>query len=271
MREAATRPLAPSSGEAPFRTPRLSGDALDDWARLAAPSGPVGLFTPEHAQRLPTAARRWLLHAIAPGTPLLSAAHLAMHGRIRIGGRWWPFEAEQVLKPFQGFVWTATARLAGLPVTGFDRYRDGRGEMRWRMLGRLPLLSASGPDVSRSAAGRLAAEFVLAPAAALSPAIQWEEVDQLRAIAHVSVDPGVHPVTLTVHPCGTLVSVTTPRWGDPGGDGYGEHVFGVRVRQERTFGGFTVPALARAGWGHGTTDWHDGDFFRFSIDHAQYR
>ncbi|MEV4258459.1 DUF6544 family protein, partial [Spirillospora sp. NPDC049652] len=229
------------------------------------------IFDPARAARLPAAARRWLLHAIAPGTPLLTTALIETHGRIRFGEHWWPFDAEQVLKPSRGFVWAATARLAGLPITGFDEYHRGEGRTAWRILGRVPLVSTSGPDVSRSAAGRLAAEFVMAPAAALSPAVRWEEVDDMRAIAHVAVGSDVHPVTLTVHPSGRLVSVSIPRWGDPGGDGFGEHLFGVRVQRERTFGGFTVPSLAQAGWGLGTPDWQDGEFFRFSVDRIDYR
>ncbi|RFU38377.1 hypothetical protein DZF91_28005 [Actinomadura logoneensis] len=263
--------MARPAAESPARRPGLTEDARHDWARLTRPSGPVGMFTPEQTSRLPVAARHWLLHAIAPGTPLLTTARLEMHGRIRIAGHWWPFDAEQVLKPSLGFVWAATARTAGLPVTGFDEYHEGRGVMRWRVLDRIPLITASGPDVSRSAAGRLAAEFVLAPAAALSPSVQWEHLDDMRAVAHVSVGADVHPVTLTVHPSGRLVSVTVPRWGNPGGGAFGEHLFGVRVQRERTFGGFTIPSLAQAGWGLGTPDWTEGEFFRFAVDGADYR
>lgn len=250
--------------------PRLAEDARSDWAQLSMPSGPVEVFAPGQVTRLPAAARRWLLHAIAPGTPLLTTACLQMHGRIRLAGRWWPFEADQVLKPSRGFVWAATAHPAHLSVAGFDKYHGGQGQMRWRLLGRLPLISETGPDVSRSAAGRLAAEFVLAPAAALSPSVQWEHIDDMRAIAHVAVGTDIHPVTLTVHPSGKLVSVTIPRWGNPDGGDYGEHPFGVRVQRERTFGGFTIPSLAQAGWGFGTDDWQDGEFFRFVIDRATY-
>ena len=35
--------------------------------------------------------------------------------------------------------------------------------MRWRLAGAIPIVSAEGPDVTRSAAGRLASEIVVAP------------------------------------------------------------------------------------------------------------
>ena len=71
--------------------------------------------------------------------------------------------ARQVLAPPRGFVWAATARFIGIPVIGFDRLSSGSGQMRWRLGGLVPVVSATGPDVTRSAAGRLAGETVLVP------------------------------------------------------------------------------------------------------------
>jgi hypothetical protein len=76
-----------------------------------------------------------------------------MHGQIKLG-RWRPVTARQVLTPPDGYLWAATTRLAGLPVTGYDRLGSGSGEMRWRLLRLIPVLNESGSDVTRS--GRLA-------------------------------------------------------------------------------------------------------------------
>jgi len=48
----------------------------------------------------------------------------------------------------------------GLPVVGYDRLSSGTAQMRWRLLGLLPVMTAAGPDITRSAAGRLAGELV---------------------------------------------------------------------------------------------------------------
>ena len=87
-------------------------------------------FDPAAIMELPEPARRWLGHAIAPGTPLWSSVELTMHGQIKLG-RWRPFTARQVLTPPDGYLWAARTRLAGLPVTGYDRLASGGGEMRW--------------------------------------------------------------------------------------------------------------------------------------------
>ena len=47
-------------------------------------------FDPAAIMGLPEPARRWLGHAIAPGTPLWSSVELTMHGQIKLG-RWRPF------------------------------------------------------------------------------------------------------------------------------------------------------------------------------------
>ena len=67
-----------------------------------------------------------------------------------------PFDAEQVISRTRGMIWAARTQLFGIPVSGFDRLVDGAGQMRWKVLGAIPVMTASGVDVSRSAAGRLA-------------------------------------------------------------------------------------------------------------------
>jgi Family of unknown function (DUF6544) len=47
--------------------------------------------------------------------------------------------------------------------------------MRWRLLGRIPVMSASGTDVDRSAAGRVALDATLVPPAFLDPTVSWRQ------------------------------------------------------------------------------------------------
>jgi hypothetical protein len=41
-------------------------------------------------------------------------------------------------------------------IGGFDRYLDGTGEMRWHLLGAIPVVTTTGDDIDRAAAGRIA-------------------------------------------------------------------------------------------------------------------
>jgi Family of unknown function (DUF6920) len=190
-----------------------------------------------------------------------------MRGHIRLGA-WRPFTATQVLAPGIGFIWAATTKLAGVPVLGYDKYYNGAGEMRWRLGGLVPVMSARDVDVSTSAAGRLAAESVLVPTCFADA--QWSSDD---AGVHATWRIGDHreTVDLDIADTGRLRGVIMSRWGNPGGNGFGRYPFGVSLESERTFGGITVATEIRAGWWWHTDKQIDGEFFRATITHATFR
>src|SRR4051794_8127635 len=90
--------------------PDMTQTAWHHWALLQAQTKDAQESDPVQAGHLPEPARRGVLHAIAPGTPLLRAVVLDTHGSIRLSS-WRDFRAQQVLLPMEGFVWSATAHL----------------------------------------------------------------------------------------------------------------------------------------------------------------
>jgi hypothetical protein len=240
-----------------------------EWEALTAPGGLLETFDVARVGDLPEPARRWLVHAIAPGTPLWRSVVLTMRGEIRLG-TWRPFTARQVLAPPCGFVWAATARLSGLPVTGFDRYSSGTGQMDWRLGGLVPVMTATGPDVTRSAAGRLAGETVLLPTA-FRGATWAPGADADRTVVTWRIGAQDESAELQVGPDGRLLGVTMQRWGNPGGVPFGRHPFGVAIEDERTFAGVTIGSVLTAGWWWGTDRQADGEFFRARITGADFR
>lgn len=124
--------------------PKEARSVKQEWLQLAAATANPPAFDPEMTAGLPPAARAWLAHAIEPGTPLCRTVELFMRGHIRLG-QWRAFTARQILAPARGYIWAATARVAGLPVTGFDRLSSGTGQMSWRLLHLLPVMTAAGP------------------------------------------------------------------------------------------------------------------------------
>lgn len=246
----------------------LTRAARSEWDGLAEPTLTPTTLQPSDTAELPDPVQRWLGRAVDPGTPLRSRVELRMRGQIRLRG-WRRFTAVQRLGP-GGFVWCARLRLAGLPVVGFDRYTCGCGQMRWRLLGAVPLVSAGGPDVTRSAAGRLAGELLLTvPATALRTDVVWRRDTADRATALVPVGGDAHEVTLTVGPDGALTELVMDRWGDPGG-GFGLHRFGAAVHGEVGSSGFTIPRSVTAGWFYGTPRWSEGQFIRYTVDTVAY-
>lgn len=221
---------------------------------FAAPSAPPR-FTDALVADLPEPARRYLRHAIAPGTPLAPAVRLALEGTMTPtpGGAPVELTADEVLAPRRGFVWTARARMAGLPVRVRDRYAADDGGVRVHLLGLLPLpSSAEQDDVARSSRGRLVGEAVWCPTALLGPGVTWEAVDADRARFSLTVDGEAVAVTLRIGADGALREVTLDRWGDVGVDHFQPIPYGFAVEGEGTFGGVTIPTRIRGGWWYGT-------------------
>jgi hypothetical protein len=217
----------------------------------------------------PEQARRYLTHAITPGTPLWQSVELSMSGHIKIGS-WRPFTATQVVAQPLGYIWAANARLFGVPVIGYDRLSGGTGEMRWRLADLVPVVSVDGPDVTRSAAGRLASEIALIPTAFRSATWTGGQSPD-TAVAGWGAGEEQQRVELHLGPAGQLRSVLMQRWGNPDGSPFGRYPFGVTVDEERTDAGVTLPAVVRAGWWWGTDQQEAGEFFRARIDTVTLR
>ncbi len=237
-----------------------------DWAALGEPTDGFGVFDPALLEDLPAPVQRWMRHVVAPGAALLTGVEVEWCGHLRLGRSWRRFCSRQRATLDGGFVWAARTRVAGLPVTGFDRFTGAEGEMRWRLLRHLGLVAESGEEVARSSAGRHAAELMAAvPTVALDSSVDWEPVDENHAVAHLVVGGEEQAVTVTIDPLGRLREVEMDRWGTPPGSPYGRHRFGAVLSEERRFDGYLVPTEVVAGWHIGTRRWDEGTFLRYRL------
>ncbi len=132
-------------------------------------------------------------------------------------------------------------------MTGLDRLSSGSGQVHWRLGGLIPVMSATGPDVTRSAAGRLAGETALVPTT--SPATtRTPGSDQDRVVVTRRIDGQDGSAELHTGPEGRLLGVLMQRWGDPDGAPLGRYPFAVAIEAERTSTGVTIGSALRAGW-----------------------
>lgn len=230
-------------------------------------------FDPARIAGLPESARRYLSYAIAPGSPLPNAARIAMHGTIRLAESWDEFEAEQVIRWDRGFVWRARVKMKGLPVTGFDRWLDGEGRMRWKLFGLFPVVTADGVEVARSAAGRMNGEACFLPSVLLSKDVTWTDLGPRDAGPVVRAHGEETHLDFVLDERGALVACHFPRWGDAATGRFHYETFGGYVEERRTFAGLTVPTRLRMGWHFGSARFAErgGEFFRAELDRVEYR
>ena len=162
--------------------------------------------------------------------------------------------------------------MKGLPVTGYDRFVDAAGEMRWKLLGVIPIIRASGPDITKSAAGRFAAETVWLPSLLLSSDAKWASGGPNLARVSLNVSGHAAELEFVMDGSGRLRSMAMHRWGNPEGGEFDRASFGALVEDESTFGGYKIPTRLRIGWYFGTERFEtEGEFFRCTIDEATFR
>ncbi len=242
------------------------------WQSLEAPSTqPV--FTDDMVSDLPAPARRYLLQAIQPETPLASSVSLEMRGTMRLKPEqeWMPMRARQILAPPKGFVWRAEVGAGLMRFSGGDNYANGSGRVRFWLWGVIPLVQQQGPDVSRAALGRLVCETIWLPSSLLPQrGVKWEALDDESTRATMKIDEETITLTLFVEPNGKLREVRILRWGDQTEDGgFGYIPFGGQIHEERAFGGYTIPSKVGVGWWIGTDRYFE--FFRAQLEDAVFR
>jgi hypothetical protein len=96
--------------------------------------------------------------------------------------------------------------------------------------------------------------------------VRWSAEADDQVSAAFAVGATRLELHLRLDAAGRIASLAFDRWGDPGGDGrFNWHTFGGEITGYRRFGGLTVPAAGRLGWGWGSDGWERGEFFRYRL------
>jgi len=241
-----------------------------------APDNASARFDLAQLEGLPEPVQRHLKHALTPGCLVANTVRIRTHGEIKQEGTWCAFEAEQVIHRGRGFVWRARATLKGLPVTGSDRWIDGEGAMRWKAFGLFPALNAEGPRISRAGLRRAQIESMWLPSVLLAPDVVWSALDTSRVSVALRLAEHAAHLNLTIDPDGRLRTACIARWGDSaraeGARDPRDAAFGCIATGEKTFQGITIPTELRVGWHFDEPRFEsEGEFFRVTVDHAEFR
>jgi hypothetical protein len=243
------------------------------WRELSEPpDAPTVAFDPATLDGLPEPARRLLEAAIPAGAPLSMLARLEMEGEIKLGGRWFPFTAAEVLRAGTGVVWAPVVGGRLLRFTGADVFGPGDARMEFRLHGRIPIVRESGPDVARSAIGRVAGEAAVWLPQALTPqaGARWEPIDDSSSAVVLVVDGREVRVEVGVDRENRIRSVGLQRWkGDA--EPPVEAPFGGSVDRWTTDpNGVRIAAVGTVGWDWGTPGQAEGEFFRYRITSVEF-
>ena len=203
--------------------------------------------------RLPEPVRRWLRWSGVVGTAIPASVWLRQTGELRLGNSWHRFTAEETYTTDPpGFVWAATMPMApGVTVIGRDRYADGEGSIKMRLLGSVPVANDSGPEMDRGALLRYLNEIMWFPAAALSPFIAWEPIDGSSARATITHGGASAPAEFTFDAEGRLTNMVAMRFDREAGR---ELPWSTPITDYGVFGGIRVPVAGEAVYARGEGD-----------------
>ena len=243
------------------------------WAALDRPNH-VGSarFDRETLTSLPEPAQRLLSNALPDRTPLHDTVRLSMRGEIKLAGRWLPFTADQVLRAGMGFVWAPIVGGRLIRFVGADALGPDGARIEFRFHGRIPVVRGSGPDIARSAHGRLAAETVAWLPHALTPqaGASWTAIDAHRATVSLDGPGGPSDVEVTVDDDGALTALELQRWKDsakpPSLAPFGGSVESLFTCSS----GEAIAGAGTVGWDWGSPGEANGSFFRYEVIEAVF-
>lgn len=167
---------------------------------------------------LPTIVQTWLVRSGVFDRPRDRHVTLTQRGKMRTkpDGHWMAFSASQEfsIDP-PAFVWqTEVNMMPGIFMLGEDRYHHGHGEMRITLLGLIPVVHSSGPEIDQGTLLRYLGESCWFPSAALSPYMEWKPIDDRRASATFTYGDVSATGTFTFNQQGDITDFEALRYGD---------------------------------------------------------
>jgi len=191
---------------------------------VAAAPAPEGIVSEADLAGLPAPVARYVRRSGAIGRPRVTGFTATFHGRIRsdADSAWMSFTGRQLnafgSEPQRLFLISATR--AGLPVTVFHDYHAGTATMRGRLIGLVPIIDASGPEMDRSETVTVLNDIVVfAPAAIVDAPIDWTAVDDTHVRARYRAGGHTVQAELVFDGDGDLVDFVSDDRSRASGDG----------------------------------------------------
>jgi hypothetical protein len=211
----------------------------------ASPSR-VGVVTEEMLADLPEPIRRYLRYTGVVGRPFPGTVRLRQKGRMRLGRRWVPLDAEEnySVQPPR-FVWAGTVRVGRLPVArARDMYAGGEGRMLVKVASVWPVVDASGEQMDQGELLRYLSEMIWFPAAFLAANISFEPVDDSSARVTLTDHGRTVTATMFFDQQGRLTDFVAQRYRTPGASD--PDTWSTPVTGYGEFEGLLLPAVGKA-------------------------
>ena len=209
-------------------------------------------ITKDMLDGLPMPVQNWLLNCGIVGKSRIHTLRLRQKGFMRSKPEeksWSPMQAEQYFAIDEpSFIWKANmAMMPMISISARDKYVDGKGEMKIKILSLIPIANSKGPKVDQGTLQRYLAEICWFPSAALSPYIRWQELDPGSAKATLTYKGISGSLVFHFNESGDLMSCTGDRYMSSGSNASLEN-WEVRSTEHRVMDGIRIPVKAEITW-----------------------
>ncbi len=221
--------------------------------------------------RLPDPVQRWLRNSGVVGKPFLFAGEVVQTAEMKMKPdqkNWMRARALQYTtleKP--AFIWSVKVYVNNfLDFTGRDKLEEGKAEMLIKLISLITVVNEKGEKLDEGAIQRYLGEMVWFPTLALSPFIQWEEVDENSAKATMSYKGKSGSGTFYFNSRGDFIKFSAMRYKDNVSNAK-KFEWVLLVDEYKTFDGVRVPSKMTATWKLKEGDW---TWLRLKIDNLKY-
>lgn len=227
-------------------------------------------ITASALQRLPEVMQRYLRLVQVPGKTAIKTVHLKQRGSFRMKAEqpWLPMIAEQtyMIEPLS-FAWHGIIKLIPLiSVSAWDRFADGHGGLRVKLLSLFQLVDAHGPETDLGELQRYLSEIIWFPTAWLSEAIQWQAIDDHSVQATLQYSDLAASLILSFNDRDELIQMNGERYMLVDGKPVLAH-WETHGGDYREVHGLRIPFQAEALWKLSSGDF---SYFRGEITAIEY-
>ena len=232
---------------------------------LLAPAADAPALTYHAAQLagLPAPVQRYFRHVLTEGQPYLRGLRLRHDGRFKTDLKkdWMVITGEQYIAAEPaGFIWQGTTRW----FVARDAYEAGRGSLRVRLLGAVPVVNGHGPHYDAGELLRWLAESAWLPTALLPGAgIAWAAVDEQSARLTFTQNGQSASLLMHFNERDEIETCEAMRYFDD----TSQRPWVCRYAQYRHWHGVLIPTVGEAAW---VVDGQEQSYARFVVRELEY-
>lgn len=236
-----------------FGTWNLQRQKMAELSELLSMSPASQTINEESLKELPSLVSLWLHNSGALQNIKPSYATVSQVGEMKTtpDGDWYPFSATHwCVSETPGFLWAAQMNIfPGVDIAVRDKYVKGKANMAVNLLSTISVGDVSGPDIDQGALLRYLAEIVWVPSFAISPHIQWEQLNNLQVRATVRYGEQTGSATFTFNRMGLPVKIEAQRYYyRKEGSTPEPWLITLNENSYKSFNGVAVPMKAEITW-----------------------